>query len=47
MILLPKEKKMSELYDSVGYNNLNFEYVDPTKDVSFYEYMNPKDFLIQ
>ena len=38
---------MSELYDSVGYNNLNFEYVDPTKDVSFYEYMNSKDFLIQ
>ena len=34
---------MSELYDSVDYNNLNFEYVDPTKDVSFYEYMDSKE----
>ena len=31
---------MSELYDSVDYNNLNFEYVGPTKNVSFYEYMD-------
>ena len=31
---------MKELYDSVDYNNLKFEYVDPTKDVSFYEYMD-------
>ena len=31
---------MSELYDSVNYNNLNFEYVGPTKNVSFYEYMD-------
>ena len=29
---------MSELCDSVGYNNLKFEYVGPNKDVSFYEY---------
>ena len=44
MILLVKEKKiMSELYDSVDYNNLKFEYVGPTKDVSFYEYMNSKE----
>ena len=44
MILLAKEKKiMSELYDSVDYNNLNFEYVGPTKDVSFYEYMDSKE----
>ena len=28
---------MSDLYDSVNYNNLKFEYVGPTKDVSFYE----------
>ena len=34
---------MSELYDSVDYNNLNFEYVGPTKDVSFYEYMDSKE----
>ena len=44
MILLAKEKKiMSELYDSIDYNNLNFEYVGPTKDVSFYEYMDSKE----
>ena len=34
---------MSELNDSVDYNNLNFEYVGPTKDVNFYEYMNSKE----
>ena len=34
---------MSKLYDSVDYNNLNFKYVGPTKDVSFYEYMNFKE----
>ena len=34
---------MSKLYDSVGYDNLNFKYEGPTKDVSFYEYMNSKD----
>ena len=28
---------------SVGYNKLNFEYVGPTKDVSFYEYMDSKE----
>ena len=34
---------MSELHDSVGYNNLKFEYVSPTKDVSFYEYMDSEE----
>ena len=34
---------MSELHDSVYYNNLKFEYVGPTKDVSFYEYMDSKE----
>ena len=34
---------MSELLDSVNYNNLKFEYVGPTKDVSFYEYMDSKE----
>ena len=35
--LISKRKKiMSELYDSVDYNNLKFEYVGPTKNVSFY-----------
>ena len=34
---------MKELYDSVDYNNLKFEFVGPTKDVSFYEYMDSKE----
>ena len=33
---------MSALYDNVDYNNLKLEYVGPTKDVSFYEYMDSK-----
>ena len=43
MILFANEKKkISELYDSVNYTNLNFEYVGPTKSVSFYGYMDSK-----
>ena len=34
---------MSELYDSVDYNNLKIEYIGPTKDVSFYEYKDSKE----
>ena len=34
---------MKELYDSVDYNNLKFEYVGPTNDVSFYEYKDSKE----
>ena len=34
---------MSELLDSVDYNNLKSEYVDPTKDVRFYEYLDSKE----
>ena len=30
-----RKKIMSELIDSVDYNNVKFEYVGPTKDVSF------------
>ena len=42
--LINKRKKiMSELHDNVDYNNLKFEYVGPTKDVSFYEYMDSKE----
>ena len=42
--LINKRKKiMSELYDSVDYNNLKFEYVGPTNDVSFYEYKDSKE----
>ena len=33
---------MSDLYHSVDYNNLKFEYVGPKKDVSFYEYKASK-----
>ena len=38
-----RKKMMNELYDSIDYNNLKFEYVGPTKGVSFYEYMDSKD----
>ena len=34
---------MNKLYDSADYNNLKFEYVGPTEDVSFYEYKNSKE----
>ena len=38
-----RKELMSELYDKFDYNNLKFEYVGPTKDVSFCEYMNSKE----
>ena len=42
--LIDKRKKiMQELHDNVDYNNLKFEYVSSTKDVSFYEYMDYKE----
>ena len=43
--LINKRKElMSELYNSVDYNNyLKFEYVDPTNDLSFYEYKDSKE----
>ena len=34
---------MKELHDSVDCNNLKFEYVGPTEDVSFYEYKDSKE----
>ena len=34
---------MNELHEIVCYNNLKFEYVGPTKDVSLYEYMDSKE----
>ena len=34
---------MNKLYNSVNYNNLKFEYVGPTKDVSFYGYLDSKE----
>ena len=33
---------MNRLYESVYYNNLKFDYVGSTKDVSFCEYMDSK-----
>ena len=34
---------MNDLYDSVDYKDLKLECIGPTKDVSFYEYMNSKE----
>ena len=42
-VINKRKEIMSELYDSVDYNNLKFEYVGPTKDVSFYEYKDSKE----
>ena len=39
-LISTRKRIMTELYDSVDYNNLNFEYVGPSKSVSFYEYMD-------
>ena len=42
--LINKRKDlMSELCDIVDYNNLKFEYIGPTNDVSFYEYKDYKE----
>ena len=38
-----RKKIMSELYDSVDYDNLKCEYVGPTNYVSFYEYKDSKE----
>ena len=34
---------MKELCDNVDHNNLKFEYVGSTKDVSFYKYRDSKE----
>ena len=42
--LINKRKDlMKELYDGADYNNLKFEHVGPTKDVSFHEYKDAKE----
>ena len=42
--LINKSKEiLSELYDKVDYNNLKFEYVGPTNDISFYEYKDSRE----
>ena len=42
-VIKKRKKIMSEFYDSVDYNNLDFKYLAPTKNVSFYEYMDSKE----
>ena len=42
--LINKRKDlMKELCDSVDYENLNFKYVDPKNNVSFYGYRDSKE----
>ena len=41
-----KKKIMSELYDSVDYNNLKFYYVGSTKDASFCEQKYSKELFV-
>ena len=43
IVINESKKVLSELYDSIDYNNLKFEYVGPTKDVRFYEYKDSKE----
>ena len=44
--LIKKRKSiMNELYGNVDTNKLYFEYVGPTKDVSFYEYYDSEELL--
>ena len=38
-----RKELMNELYDSADYNNLKFEYLGPTEDVSFYGYRDSKE----
>ena len=42
-IIRKRKKIMSELYDRVDMNKLYFEYVGPTKNVSFYENMDSNE----
>ena len=42
-VINKRKELMSKLYDSVDYNNLKFEYVGPTNDVSFYKYKDSKE----
>ena len=45
--LINKRKKiLNELYNGVDKNELHFEYVGPTKNVNFNEYMDSKELLI-
>ena len=44
-IINKRKALMKELYDSIDYNNLTFEYVGPTKDVSFYGHKDSKEIV--
>ena len=37
-----RKNRINKFYESADYNNLKFEYVGPTKNASFYEYMDSK-----
>ena len=41
-LIKERDNIMNKLYESVDYNNLKFNYVGPTKNVSFYEFMDSK-----
>ena len=45
MILLTKKGILNELYESFDKNNLKSEYAGPTKNTSFYGYMDSKELL--
>ena len=45
MLLRKEIIKVNELHDDVEYNRFKFEYVDPTKDVSFYRHMDTQQLL--
>ena len=47
MNLLNLKELMSDLYNSVDYNNLNFEYVGPTNIVSFMNIKTLKNILME
>ena len=42
-LITERKELMNKLYDSVDYNNLNYEYADSTQDVIFYEYRDSKE----
>ena len=42
-----RKKIMNELYEKVDKNKLYFKYIGPTKDISFYEYMDSKKLFDQ
>ena len=41
-LIKERDNIMNKLYESVDYNSLKFNYVGPTKNVSFYEFMDSK-----